>query len=163
MRYRVSLLVLIFSIVGCTSNQALRDSSMIVPLVNDKESNVETRIREEYKRWENTPHKFGGNDINGVDCSGLVHQVYKNTFQIKIPRTTQTLIKVGVFIKRLDLQAGDLVFFKLPPPSYPRHVGIYLGSGEFMHASNKGVIISRLDTGYWNQFYQTARRPHDYF
>jgi cell wall-associated NlpC family hydrolase len=55
------------------------------------------------------------------------------------------------------LMSGDLVFFK---PGYKsRHVGIYLGQGEFAHAStSKGVIISRLDDRFWRQCYVTGRR-----
>jgi cell wall-associated NlpC family hydrolase len=56
-----------------------------------------------------------------------------------------------------ELQAGDLVFFQ--PSSYPRHVGIYLGGSEFVHASkSKGVTLSRIDETCWGKYYWTARR-----
>jgi cell wall-associated NlpC family hydrolase len=64
---------------------------------------------------------------------------------------------IGQRIKRSHLQAGDLVFFK--PRSYPRHVGIYVGNGEFVHASaSNGVTLSRLDSRYWRSVYWTSRR-----
>ena len=169
-RTSFSLLALVFYLSGCTSSQP--HTPIAQPLASESikaqkgqptnnDEDIEALLRAEYQRWENTPHKFGGNDVNGVDCSGLVHQVYKELFQIKIPRSTATLINIGTPTKRIDLKAGDLVFFKLPPPSYSRHVGIYLSNDEFMHASNKGVMTSRLDQGYWSKYYQTARRPYN--
>ncbi|MEN8690628.1 MAG: NlpC/P60 family protein [Desulfobacterales bacterium] len=56
-----------------------------------------------------------------------------------------------------DMRAGDLVFFR--PPDYPRHVGIYLREGQFVHASkSQGVIISPIDQTYWKRHFWTARR-----
>jgi hypothetical protein len=76
---------------------------------------------------------------------------------VDLPRTTKAQVKQGRPIPLKRLQAGDLVFFK--PPSYPRHVGIYLGGSEFVHASkNKGVTLSKIDPTYWGKYYWTARR-----
>ena len=118
---------------------------------------IEKLIYDEYMRWKGTQHRLGGTGRKGIDCSGFVRAVYKNVFTIDLPRTTKEQVKQGVPIKRDALQAGDLVFFK--PPTYPRHVGIYLNGNEFVHASkNKGVIISRIDSYYWGEYYWTARR-----
>ena len=38
------------------------------------------------------------------------------------------------------------------------HDGIYLGGGRFMHASPRGVFISRLDAEVWQVSYRGARR-----
>jgi cell wall-associated NlpC family hydrolase len=122
---------------------------------NDHE--IEQRLREEYSRWKGTRHRLGGNDRNGVDCSGFVKAVYANLFNIDLPRTTQIQAKQGQPISSKELKAGDLVFFR--PPSYPRHVGIFLSKTEFVHASkNKGVTISKIDAHYWGKYYWTARR-----
>ena len=122
---------------------------------NDNE--IEQRLREEYERWKGTRHRLGGNDRNGVDCSGFAKAVYANLFNIHLPRTTKIQAKQGRAITLKELQAGDLVFFK--PPSYPRHVGIFLSQSEFVHASkNKGVTISKIDNRYWGKYYWTARR-----
>jgi cell wall-associated NlpC family hydrolase len=86
-----------------------------------------------------------------------VKAVYKDVFNVDLPRTTKAQVKQGRPIPLKRLQAGDLVFFK--PPSYPRHVGIYLGGSEFVHASkNKGVTLSKIDPTYWGKYYWTARR-----
>ena len=122
---------------------------------NDYE--IEQRLREEYSRWKGTRHRLGGNDRHGIDCSGFVKAVYANLFNIDLPRTTQIQAKQGRPITTKKLKAGDLVFFK--PPSYPRHVGIFLSQSEFVHASkNKGVTISKIDALYWRKYYWTARR-----
>jgi cell wall-associated NlpC family hydrolase len=74
-----------------------------------------------------------------------------------LPRTTKAQATLGRQVKKADLQAGDLVFFK--PPSYPRHVGIYLRNSEFVHASKtKGVTVSKMDPYYWDKYFWTARR-----
>ncbi|MFA0501936.1 NlpC/P60 family protein, partial [Vibrio sp. 10N.222.46.A1] len=53
--------------------------------------------------------------------------------------------------------SGDLVFFKTSMTV--RHVGVYLGNNQFLHAStSKGVIISRLDNPYWASKFWHFRR-----
>ena len=122
---------------------------------NDAE--IEKRLRQEYEKWKGIRHQLGGNGGRGFDCSGFVKRVYKDVFNIELPRTTKAQIRRGWPIPIDALQAGDLVFFK--PQSYPRHVGIYLGGSEFVHASkSKGVILSRIDEAYWGRYYWTSRR-----
>jgi cell wall-associated NlpC family hydrolase len=80
-----------------------------------------------------------------------------NIFEMDLPRTTRAQSTLGRSVDQTDLQAGDLVFFK--PPSYPRHVGIYLSRSEFIHASkSNGVTISRIDPVYWGNYFWMARR-----
>ena len=118
---------------------------------------IQKQLEAEYQRWQGTRHRMGGSSSSGVDCSGFVKVVYKNIFKMHLPRTTKAQATLGRSIKKTDLQAGDLVFFK--PPSYPRHVGIYLCNSEFVHASKtKGVTISRMDPYYWDKYFWTARR-----
>ena len=118
---------------------------------------IETRILDEYRRWQGTRHKMGGTGSRGIDCSGFVKEVYRDAFNIKLPRTTRMQAELGKPVAFDKLRPGDLVFFK--PPTYARHVGIYLNRSEFVHASKKeGVTISRIDTHYWGKYYWTARR-----
>lgn len=118
---------------------------------------TEKRLRDEYTWWKPTKHRMGGTDRTGADCSGFVRTVYKRVFNIDLPRTTKEQVRKGNPVKRYELQSGDLVFFQ--PPSYPRHVGIYLSRNEFVHVSKtKGVIISRIAPHYWGKYYWTARR-----
>jgi len=121
------------------------------------DAEIEKRLREEYRLWMGTRHRLGGTGSRGIDCSGFVKVVYKDVFNIDLPRTTLSQVREGESVPFGELRAGDLVFFK--PPSYPRHVGIYLGGSEFVHASkNKGVTLSKIDPYYWGKYYWTARR-----
>ena len=59
-------------------------------------------------------------------------------------------------IDKSQLVPGDLVFFRRRGT---RHVGVYLGDNEFIHASSsRGVTISDLDNTYWSRYYWMSRR-----
>jgi cell wall-associated NlpC family hydrolase len=121
------------------------------------DKDIENMIRAEYRRWQGTQHRLGGNDRSGIDCSGFVKAVYRGLFKIDLPRTTREQVRQGIAVKYEDMRAGDLVFFR--PPDYPRHVGIYLSDSQFVHASkSQGVVISKLDRHYWRPHFWTARR-----
>jgi cell wall-associated NlpC family hydrolase len=121
------------------------------------DADIEKRLRQEYNRWRGTQHRLGGIGRRGIDCSGFVQTVYRDVFNVNLPRTTKAQVRQGRPVPFSKLQAGDLVFFQ--PPTYPRHVGIYLGGSEFVHASkNKGVTLSRINPTYWGKYYWTARR-----
>jgi cell wall-associated NlpC family hydrolase len=118
---------------------------------------VEKRILDEYRQWQGTRHRLGGNDSKGIDCSGFVKEIYQDVFNINLPRTTMEQVKWGKAVTLKELQPGDLVFFK--PPTYARHVGIFLSQSEFVHASKKkGVTVSKIDANYWGKYFWTARR-----
>ncbi|MFP4477116.1 MAG: NlpC/P60 family protein [Desulfatibacillaceae bacterium] len=120
-------------------------------------TDVEQRLRAEIANWRGTPHLLGGATKQGADCSGFVQAVYKNALGVRLPRTTATQARHGVFINVSDLAPGDLVFFR--PDDKGRHVGIYFSDGEFAHVSkSRGVMISRLDDPYWRKCYWQARR-----
>jgi cell wall-associated NlpC family hydrolase len=100
---------------------------------------------------------MGGTDHSGIDCSGFVQRIYRDLFGLQLPRTTTDQVQYTNKIQSQTLQPGDLVFFR--PSQTVRHVGIYLGEGEFAHASkSKGVMVSRMDDPYWREVYWTARR-----
>lgn len=93
----------------------------------------------------------------GIDCSGLVVILYDDLFDMHLPRTTRSLMRMGRRVEIQHLAAGDLVFFK--PGAKVHHVGIYLGHGEFVHTStSQGVRISRMDHDYWRRCYLGSRR-----
>lgn len=128
----------------------------------DTPSNVETaprieqELRAEVKRWEGTPHRWGGTDRSGVDCSGLVMVLYQDLFGLRLPRTTSEQVNAGEPVRPDELRTGDLVFFR---PAKSQHVGIYLSNGEFAHASaSRGVMVSNIHDRYWQNAYWTAQR-----
>lgn len=113
-----------------------------------------------FHRWEGAPYQFGGVSKNGVDCSAFVQIAFRDAVQTQLPRTTYYQVQMGEKMSYDNAKPGDLVFFK--PSRDSRHVGVYLGSKQFMHASqSKGVIISRLDNPYWASTFWQFRRVLD--
>ncbi len=152
--FQISILFIIILMtlgsVGCGAASVQGKTSRQAPT-------TEQKLRQAVHQWIGTPHRMGGTRQDGIDCSGLVTVVYRDLFDIRLPRTTRQQVKYGVGVVQNQLKAGDLIFFR--PPHKVRHVGIYLGKGEFFHASTRrGVIISRLDEKYWRNSYWTARR-----
>jgi cell wall-associated NlpC family hydrolase len=92
------------------------------------------------------PYVWGGNSLTqGVDCSGLVQQLYAK-MGIQVPRTTYEQAKRGKQVPVSSIRPGDLVFYR-PGSRGPEHVGIYVGNGKIVHAANTrlGVITSNLN------------------
>ncbi|WMJ74962.1 C40 family peptidase [Cytophagaceae bacterium ABcell3] len=109
-----------------------------------------------------TPHKLGGLSRQGIDCSGLNMVVYKQ-FGIDLPRSCQEQARYGTIVPFQDeLQPGDLVFFynSYKSSKFITHTGIYIGDGEFIHASDsKGVTTSKVNDPYfWGERYLFATR-----
>lgn len=115
---------------------------------------------EEARRWMGTPYRYGGQDRNGTDCSGLVMQVYKNVCEVKLPRTTTDQRVYCLAVPRDRTRVGDLVFFSSGGgKGSVNHVGLYIGNGEMIHASSsRGVMVSPVDTGYWSERFQGIGR-----
>ena len=85
-----------------------------------------------------TPYRLGGADPTGFDCSGLVQWSFAG-LGITVPRTTEEQMAWFRPVPREELLPGDVVFFRLPQA----HVGVYLGSGEFVHAPTTGRVVER--------------------
>ena len=129
------------------------------PLAADPPSTREVRARllAHHASWRGTPHVWGGLSRSGVDCSGYIYRAYRDVFARSLPRTTRAQVQLGQGIPRAQLRDGDLVFFKTGPNK--RHAGIYVGNGQFAHASySEGVTISSLDNVYWKRHYWQSRR-----
>ncbi len=104
------------------------------------------------KSYLGIAYQYGGNNRSGMDCSGLVYQLYKQYYKITLPHNTYQLYKTNQTITYRALKTGDLVFFRENRGSLPSHVGIYLGENEFIHTSGrKGVIISSLKNMYYKR------------
>lgn len=104
--------------------------------------------------WLGVPYLLGGNDRDGVDCSGFVTQVYLNALSIKLPRTSATQSEFCTGIERGSLEPGDLVFFDTTGEreGYVSHVGLYIGDGNMIHASvTRGVTVSSIDGVYFGE------------
>lgn len=112
-----------------------------------------TTLIQTAKNYIGTPYTFGGTTPKGFDCSGYLQYVFAKN-GISIPRLADDQYKLGTRTKSTSqLEPGDLVFFTTYEPG-PSHCGIYLGSGNFIHASSsKGVRIDALSNSYWQPRY----------
>ena len=77
--------------------------------------------------------------------------------------TGQWLSGKGTKVSYAEMMPGDLVFFCDPSRSLGKacsHAGIYVGNGQFIHASSSknGVIYSDLSSGYYHNYYVGAIR-----
>lgn len=101
----------------------------------------------------------GTSPKTGFDCSGFTTYVYKN-FGVSLSRTSTAQASNGVSVSKDNLQSGDILIYKDKANAKIGHVGIYIGSGKFIHAStpSTGVIISSMSEKYYSSRYVGARR-----
>ena len=111
------------------------------------------------KQYLGTPYVLGGNGPSSFDCSGFTKYIYAQ-FGYSLNRTATDQLQNGVSISRDELQPGDLVFFRYRTSKPVSHVGIYIGGGEFIHAStNRYVVqIDQMNSGHYDNVYVYARR-----
>ena len=111
------------------------------------------------KTFQGYPYVYGSNGPSSFDCSGFVQYVYKH-FGYSLSRSSKTQANDGVAVSKSNLQPGDILIFKNTAKTEIGHVGIYIGNGQFIHASNPktGVTISSLSSASYQQRYVTARR-----
>ena len=114
------------------------------------------------KQFIGKPYASGGTGPNSFDCSGLIFTISREAIGWQLPRTTKAIFN---YCKEIDVdtrEAGDLVFFKTTSNGEVSHVGLYIGSSQFIHAAsdgpNTGVIISSLKENYWKSHYYCTRR-----
>jgi cell wall-associated NlpC family hydrolase len=98
-----------------------------------------------------SPYRYGAAGPNAFDCSGLVTWAFKSSGK-SLPRTSSQLSRVGAPVSKSALQPGDLVFFYKPVS----HVGIYIGNGKVVHASNRKSPVKVSDIG--RMPFNSARR-----
>ena len=118
---------------------------------------VKSRIMDQYADWKGVRYRFDGKTKKGIDCSGFVQRTFREQFGWDLPRSTYEQQEMGKSVSRSNLRTGDLVLFRAG--STGRHVGIYIGNNQFVHAStSSGVIISSMNEPYWKKRYNEARR-----
>ncbi len=105
----------------------------------------------------------GTNPDSGLDCSGFVQVVFRDSIGKLLPRTAKEQSEVGNVVDKDELKPGHLVFFNTMRRAFS-HVGIYLGDNRFMHSPRTGaeVRVEDMSQSYWVKRYNGARRIVDY-
>jgi len=147
--------VIIFS--ACTSSARFSKSEK--PKTGTRSNIKNNDLEQVIQKWLNVPYLFGGTDRNGIDCSALTGRIFREAYQIDLPRTAKAQMRGGHFVRQPWLEEGDLLFFRDDRGTFQDHVGMYLGDGQFVHASSsQGVTISDLFSTYYQERLITARR-----
>lgn len=131
-----------------------------------------------WKKYINLPFKDLGRDFSGVDCYGLMALIYKEELGLQIPDYTELVfnnnrnniygkedhiisslgikwLKVEDYLKPFDI----LIFNDRKDKTLTCHVGLYIGSGKFIHAlEDKPSQIERLEHPIWKNKYYGALR-----
>ncbi len=114
------------------------------------------------KKYLGVPYSYGSASPRGFDCSGFTQFVYKQ-HGISIPRATTGQATTGTKLSKSELQVGDLIIFSNTYKAGPSHAGIYMGNGQFIHASSVGsggVVISDLNSAYYSGKFSYGRRVY---
>lgn len=117
------------------------------------------RVIELAKTQVGKPYRYGGHTPAGFDCSGLVCYAYQEAAGIKLPHSSRRLYEYCSSVPPGQEAPSDLLFFNIKG-SGPSHVGIYLGQGLFVHASDKGDTVKIADgnQAYWRKRLVDVRR-----
>lgn len=109
--------------------------------------------------WMGSPHRLGGLEKSGIDCSAFVGILYRQVYGHDLPRTSRDM---GDQVKRKyenKLREGDLIFFSFGGRNID-HVGVYLRNNKFVHVSTrKGVIISDMKDNWYYKYFVRCGTP----
>ena len=85
---------------------------------------------------------YGATGTESWDCSGLTMGAWGQA-GVSLPHSSSAQYSSGPQVSRDQLAPGDLVFYYSPIS----HVGMYIGNGQIVHASNPstGVKVSPID------------------
>ena len=155
MRFRISLTIVIAYAVLFVAAGIMFHSLLLLDKKHHPKSDVVTLA----KQYLGVPYRYGGSTPTGFDCSGYMLFVF-HQFGKELPRTADQQATIGSQVDIDNLRPGNIVFFATTEEPTISHSGLYIGDRMFIHASStaKKVIISDLDTPYWQNTFRDARQ-----
>jgi hypothetical protein len=144
-----SVVVLAMTVIGCSSQPATRPSAS----ASTADQAVVIALQQ-----VGVPYRYGGSTPAGFDCSGLIHYSYSRAGKT-VPRTTATLWQGMRPVATGQMQAGDILFFRISGKM--SHVGMYIGGDQFVHAPATGKLVSvgSLRSDFYRKALIRAGRP----
>jgi cell wall-associated NlpC family hydrolase len=105
------------------------------------------------------PYIYGGADLQGFDCSGMVYFIHE-ALGIDVPRTAAEQQRAATRVSTSALHPGDLLFFRTTDTPRISHVGVYVGENRFVHAPQSGRLIEvrTLDDQYYGSHLASTGR-----
>ena len=133
---------------GCATKTVIQSSPSEPPAQHQTPApSVSHVLLARYEAWKGVPHRIGGSDRRGVDCSGLMQIVFREAFALNLPRTSREQSLLGQSVAPADMRPGDLVYFI---DKRGDHIGVVVERGRFLHASaTVGVTVSEFDAYWW--------------
>lgn len=126
-------------------------------------TNAPSEILESAFYYLNTPYLWGGKSLFGIDCSGIVQNVFKAA-HIHLPRDASKQVLKGELVQFEERQKGDVPFF-INGKGKVHHVGILTQKDEIIHAAGcvrldvfdeEGIFRKDLAT-YTHRFHSIRR------
>src|SRR5690554_1496691 len=176
--FHCSLILLVMVLTGCLARpEGPAVAKRLPPSVTNIKPKTAEQLKEKYaslidvpsyqlqnvalyqfiEEWMGIPHRLGGQDKNGIDCSAFTHQLMRHIYQKDLPRTANDMAQVVKRKYENQLNEGDLVFFNFSGSGNFDHVGIYLANDRFVHVStSKGVMISNLKEPWFRKYFTRA-------
>lgn len=125
-------------------------AAVVAETVQEIEVDPSVKRREEIVNYAlqfvGNRYVYGGTNPNtGADCSGFTSYVMRNTVGVELPHSSAAQSRQGRLISAEEARPGDLVCYS--NGRRINHVGIYIGEGKIVHASNErnGIRVSK-----WN-------------
>lgn len=143
---------------GGSTGYVCGDYCRLVSASDSNYSGLRGELIEYAQQYIGCPYVYGGSGPDEFDCSGFTMYVFEK-YGYSLSHSARAQFASGTEISKAELIPGDLVFFSNYETTWIGHVGIYIGNGEFVHASSsKGVIISSMDSDWYSSHYVCSAR-----
>jgi cell wall-associated NlpC family hydrolase len=148
MKKLITIPLILFSLLGFSQKQidSTTEKTILPNYISGISNDITSKLDTFVNKWKGKPYVYGGLSLKGIDCSGFIQTLYKDVFDILIPRTAYSQYKSSTKISKDEMGVGDLLFFMSRSSPSGWHVAVYLGNNVIMHAANRkrGVVVDQL-------------------